>query len=199
MQQFLQAVNRNPCVVLNIDPANDNLQNNMFITEEDERDRDLILDMSEEVSNAGNVMNELGLGPNGALMYSMEYIDSHFDEILDEIIIPRVSKLENEHDWRCTYFLVDVPGQFEIFTHCKYLKNIVKKLGDALNVRFCSVQLIDAHHCTDSYKFIGSVLLALTTMLRLELPAVNLLSKMDLLAKAGPENMPFNLELMFLN
>ena len=129
MEQFLQAVNRNPCVELNIDPANDNLQNNMFITEEDERDRDLILDISEEVSNAGNVMNELGLGPNGALMYSMEYIDSHFDEILDEIIIPRVSKLENEHDWRCTYFLVDVPGQFEIFTHCKYLKNIVKKTG----------------------------------------------------------------------
>lgn len=40
---------------------------------------------------------------------------------------------------------------------------------------------LDAHHCLESSKFISAVLLSTTTMLRLELPTVNVLSKVDLL------------------
>ena len=54
------------------------------------------------------------------------------------------------------------------------------------------VHLIDAHHCTDAGKFISSVLLATTTMLRIQLPCVNVLSKIDLLEQFG--EVPFNLD-----
>lgn len=47
------------------------------------------------------------------------------------------------------------------------------------------VHLVDAHHCTDSSKFISVVLLSLSSMVRLELPHINVLSKMDLMQQYG--------------
>lgn len=44
---------------------------------------------------------------------------------------------------------------------------------------------MDAHHCTDSSKFISVVLLSLSSMVRLELPHINVLSKMDLMQQYG--------------
>ena len=51
---------------------------------------------------------------------------------------------------------------------------------------------MDAHHITDSYKFISVLLLSLSAMLRLGLPHVNVLSKIDLLKSYGP--LPFSLD-----
>ncbi len=47
------------------------------------------------------------------------------------------------------------------------------------------VHLVDAHYCTESSKFISAVLLSLSAMTRLELPHVNVLSKVDLIEKYG--------------
>ena len=58
--------------------------------------------------------------------------------------------------------------------------------------RLAAVQLVDAHLCTDAGKYMSALLLCLGTMLHLELPHVNLLSKMDLLPSYGP--LDFNLE-----
>ncbi|RHY35245.1 hypothetical protein DYB32_000304, partial [Aphanomyces invadans] len=55
-----------------------------------------------------------------------------------------------------------------------------------------AVHLVDAHHCTDSAKFISVVLLSLSSMVRLELPHINVLSKMDLIQQYG--QLTFNLE-----
>jgi GPN-loop GTPase len=54
-----------------------------------------------------------------------------------------------------------------------------------LDMRLAAVQLIDAHYCTDANKFISAALLGTTTLLRLELPTVNVLSKVDLLSRYG--------------
>jgi hypothetical protein len=48
-----------------------------------------------------------------------------------------------------------------------------------------AVHLVDASHCGDPAKFIAAALLSLTAMIRLELPHVNVLSKVDLLAQQG--------------
>jgi hypothetical protein len=55
-----------------------------------------------------------------------------------------------------------------------------------------AVHLVDAHHCSDSSLFISAVLLSLTTMIRLELPHINVLSKVDLIETRGP--LAFNLD-----
>ena len=54
------------------------------------------------------------------------------------------------------------------------------------------MQLVDAHLCTDAGKYLSALLLCLGTMLHLELPHINLLSKMDLLPQYGP--LDFNLD-----
>lgn len=47
------------------------------------------------------------------------------------------------------------------------------------------MHLADVHHCGDASKFVSVVLLSLTAMVRLELPHVNVLSKVDLVGGGG--------------
>ncbi|KAG0300490.1 GPN-loop GTPase 2, partial [Dissophora globulifera] len=56
----------------------------------------------------------------------------------------------------------------------------------------CCVHLVDSHYCTDAAKFISVLLLSLKTMLQLELPHVNVLSKIDLIETYG--RLPMSLD-----
>lgn len=58
--------------------------------------------------------------------------------------------------------------------------------------RLAAVHLIDAHLCTDPAKYISALLLSLSTMMHLELPHINLLSKIDLIEQYG--ELQFNLD-----
>ena len=53
------------------------------------------------------------------------------------------------------------------------------------NHRLTAVHLVDAHHCSDPAKFISVLLVTLSTMVQLEMPQVNLLSKIDLVEAYG--------------
>jgi hypothetical protein len=65
------------------------------------------------------------------------------------------------------------------------------------------VQLIDFQYCTDASKFISAALLGTTTLLRLELPAVSVLSKADLVMNTpndgqdNPSNMFLPMQVQF--
>ncbi len=48
-----------------------------------------------------------------------------------------------------------------------------------------AVNLVDAHYVADPAKFISVMLLSLTQMIQLELPAINVLSKVDLIEQYG--------------
>lgn len=52
--------------------------------------------------------------------------------------------------------------------------------------------LVDAHYITDPAKYISILLLALRSMLQLDLPHINVLSKIDVLRDYGP--LAFNLD-----
>ncbi|KAG8451271.1 hypothetical protein GDO86_003483 [Hymenochirus boettgeri] len=56
----------------------------------------------------------------------------------------------------------------------------------------CAVHLVDSHYCTDPAKFISVLCTSLSTMLHVELPHVNVLSKMDLIEQYG--RLAFNLD-----
>lgn len=83
------------------------------------------------------------------------------------------------------YFLFDCPGQVELFTLHESLKQIVHHLYNTLHYRLTAVHLVDAHLCSDPHKYISALVLSLSTMLHLELPHINVLSKMDLLRQYG--------------
>jgi hypothetical protein len=57
--------------------------------------------------------------------------------------------------------------------------------------QLAAVHLSDAHYIVDAPKFISVVLLALRAMMQLELPHINVLSKIDLLSSYG--ELPFDL------
>jgi len=155
--------------VVNLDPANEGSK------------YEAAVDIRELV-DAAEVMEQLSLGPNGAMLFCMEYLEKNFSW-LEEALAPLLAEQ--------TYLIFDLPGQVELYTSHDSLKNIVAKLQKA-DLRLCAVHLVDAHHCSNAANFISAALLSLTAMLQLELPHVNVLSKIDLIESMG--ELDFNLE-----
>ena len=170
MQQYLRLLGRDAWVV-NIDPANTAAG-----------EYETILDVGEEIVNLKEVMEKLELGPNGGLLYCMEYLEQHVDVLVERI---------RERSSGNTYLLLDFPGQVELYTHGTCVQKLLQVLIKRLDLRLCAVNLIDSTFCVDASKFLSATLVSTTTMLRLELPAVNVLSKVDLLV--GHE-LPFGIE-----
>ncbi|KAF4388755.1 hypothetical protein G4B88_019032 [Cannabis sativa] len=90
------------------------------------------------------------------------------------------------------YFLFDFPGQVELFFLHANAKNVITKLIKSLNLRLTAMHLVDAHLCSDPGKYVSALLLSLSTMLHMELPHINVLSKIDLIENYG--KLAFNLD-----
>ncbi len=135
-----------------------------------------------------SVMKETGLGPNGSTIYCMEYLEKNFDWLKDEIL-----ELErNTPGESYTYLIVDCPGQVELVTHHESLEKIIKRLKEELGFELCAVHLVDSNFCLEPSKFLSSIVLSISVMLRIALPHINVLSKLDLLEKSGA--LKFDLE-----
>ena len=79
-----------------------------------------------------------------------------------------------------TYYLVDCPGQLELYSHytiIKSLTNNLKKYG--LNI--VSVFCLDSTFMTERSKFVSGCVISLATMIQMELPHLTVLTKTDLI------------------
>jgi GTPase SAR1 family protein len=116
-------------------------------------------------------MDEMQLGPNGGLIYCFEFLMENLDFLTDP--------LEEVTD---DYLIVfDMPGQIELYTHVPILPNLVKTLmNGSLNIRMCATYLLEATFVVDRPKFFSGTLSAMSAMMMLEMPHLNILSKMDL-------------------
>ena len=56
---------------------------------------------------------------------------------------------------------------------------------DCCFLQLVAVHLVDSHYCSDPGKFISVLLTSLSTMVQLELPHINILSKVDLMEQYG--------------
>ncbi|CAH0549314.1 unnamed protein product [Brassicogethes aeneus] len=86
---------------------------------------------------------ELHFGPNGGLIFCIEYLLENSDWLRDRMG-------EHEDD----YILFDCPGQIELYTHLTAMKKLVKQLQD-WNFSICSVFLVDVQFMTDGAKFLS--------------------------------------------
>ncbi|XP_052149981.1 GPN-loop GTPase 3-like [Oryza glaberrima] len=125
-----------------------------------------------ELISLDDVMEELGMGPNGGLIYCMEHLEDNLDDWLDE-------QLEGYLD--DDYLVFDCPGQIELFTHVPVLRNFVEHLKRK-NFNVCAVYLLDSQFVSDVTKYISGCMASLSAMIQLELPHINILSKMDLVS-----------------
>lgn len=104
MQQLLGSIGRRVAVV-NLDPANEAMP------------YQCALDVAQLIT-LPDVMESLGLGPNGGLIYCMEYLEANSDWLQE-----RLAALRGH------YFLFDCPGQVELYTHHRALKNVLAQLA----------------------------------------------------------------------
>ena len=71
-------------------------------------------------------MSDYSLGPNGAMLYAMEYLEANFDWLEEGLMkLVRQTRAEGRGPG---YFVFDTPGQVELWTNHESLKNVVARL-----------------------------------------------------------------------
>ncbi|KAH8830806.1 GPN-loop GTPase [Flagelloscypha sp. PMI_526] len=115
-----------------------------------------------------DVMTELGYGPNGGLVYCFEYLQENMDWLEEQL-----------GGYDDDYLIIDCPGQIELYTHHPFLPFLVQHL-QRMGIRTCAAYLIDSQFMEDKNKFFSGVLSAMSAMVNLEIPWINVMSKMDL-------------------
>jgi len=140
--------------VLNLDPGVENLP---YTCDVDVRDYvDLI-----------SVMKQYDLGPNGAMIMASDLIASKIDELQRDV--------DNVNP---DYLIVDTPGQIELFAYRTSGPFFVQNF----NVEQKSaIFLHDGSLVTTPTNFVSMALLASSIKIRLNLPFVNVLTKIDLI------------------
>lgn len=129
------------------------------------------LDIKELIS-LEDVMEEMGLGPNGGLIYCFEFLMENLDFLTEGL-----DSLTEEY-----LIIFDMPGQIELYTHVPILPALARFLTRAgnLDIRLCAAYLLEATFVVDRAKFFAGTLSAMSAMVMLEVPHINILSKMDL-------------------
>lgn len=150
--------------VINLDPA----------AEEFQYDADLDI---KELISVDEVMEQLGYGPNGALVYCMEFLLQNIEWLKDAI----------EEYAEDDYIILDCPGQVELYSHLNLMHLLAKNLTMCGN-HCVGVYLLDALFILDPAKFISGCLLSLSCMMQLALPHINIITKCDIADKAEIEN-----------
>lgn len=119
-----------------------------------------------------DVMEELKLGPNGGLVYCFEYLLENLDWLEDQL-----GSFEDD------YLIIDCPGQIELYTHTPLVQRILSYLSISHNFRLCQLYLLESHFVDDVGKYFAGTLSAMSAMINLEVPWINVLSKMDLVER----------------
>ncbi|KAI1455998.1 GPN-loop GTPase [Annulohypoxylon moriforme] len=117
-------------------------------------------------------MEEMNLGPNGGLIYCFEFLMENLDFLTESL-----DSLTEEY-----LIIFDMPGQIELYTHVPILPALTKFLtrSGSLDIRLCAAYLLEATFVVERAKFFAGTLSAMSAMIMLEIPHINILSKMDL-------------------
>ncbi|KAH6630831.1 GPN-loop GTPase [Chaetomium sp. MPI-SDFR-AT-0129] len=152
-------LNRRSAFYVNLDPAAEHFEH--------QPDLDI-----KDLISLEDVMEELQLGPNGGLIYCFEFLMENLDFLSEAL-----DSLTEEY-----LIIFDMPGQIELYTHIPVLPTLVKFLTQpgALDIRLCAAYLLEASFVVDRAKYFAGSLSAMSAMVMLEVPHLNILSKMDL-------------------
>ena len=143
-------------ITINLDPGADKLA------------YDADIDIREWIS-LGEVMEKYSLGPNGAQVVAADLMAMNIHKLTSVL-----------SGYRTKYVLIDTPGQLELFAFRESSNMIVEALGKD---RSMIAYLSDPMLCRRPNGFVSSMMLSALVQFRLQLPMINLLSKMDTLSE----------------
>jgi GTPase SAR1 family protein len=110
LQQFLEQLKRTHALI-NLDPANENMEYKVdYFKSNFQCDIDI-----QGLITLNEIMDKLQLGPNGAMIYAMEFLEENIN-YLEEKILERKD---------CKYFIFDLPGQVELYSNHESLKKVL--------------------------------------------------------------------------
>ncbi|AAK39853.1 ATP(GTP)-binding protein (nucleomorph) [Guillardia theta] len=142
--------------IINLDPASKNLN---YIPNIDIRD----------TVDYKKVMRIYNLGPNGAIMASLNLFSTRFDQI-QKIIKKNSSKIE--------FIIIDTPGQLEVFTW--------SASGSIITECFLSnspvliLYVIDLSKILNPINFTTNILYSCSTLYKTKIPSLTLVNKIDI-------------------
>ncbi len=114
-----------------------------------------------------DVMSEYGLGPNGAQIACADMM---------ALNAPDLREVMDTYEGH--YFLMDTPGQIELFAFRRSSRELVSTLGASESLM---VYLFDPILSKQPTGFVSLLLMAVTTQVRFDMPYLPVLSKSDLL------------------
>ena len=133
-------------------------------------------------------MTQYGLGPNGAIMTSLNLFSTKFDQVLSLI-----EKRSPDHD----HVIFDTPGQIEVFTWSASGSIITETLASTIPTvslfpttfanRFVFqviLYVMDVAKCTSPVTFMSNMMYACSILYKPELPFVLVLNKSDIVNHA---------------
>jgi len=88
------------------------------------------------------------------------------------------------------YLVIDCPGQIELYTHFPVVAQFISLMQQQFGFRVCATYLLDSHFMDDKPKYFAGVLSAMSTMINLDIPHLNIMTKMDLVYGANEKEGP---------
>jgi GTPase SAR1 family protein len=120
--------------------------------------------------NYKEVMKQYSLGPNGAIMTSLNLFSTKFNQIID--LIEKRSK-------DCKYVIIDTPGQIEVFTWSASGSIITEALASSFPTIICYV--MDTSRSVNPVTFMSNMLYACSILYKSKLPFVIVMNKNDII------------------
>ena len=117
------------------------------------------------------VMENYSLGPNGAILTSLNLFTTKFDQVLD-LIDAKKSKLD--------YLLVDTPGQIEIFTWSASGAIITDTISASYPTAV--LYIIDTPRSVSPTTFMSNMLYACSILYKTKLPFILCFNKTDVVS-----------------
>lgn len=117
-----------------------------------------------------DIMKKYQLGPNGAIMTSLNLFSTRFDQVLQYV---------DKSSSKCKYVILDTPGQIEVFTWSASGMIIT----DALSATYPTVvvYVMDTVKCEKPASFMSNMLYACSILYKTKLPFIAVLNKTDVL------------------
>ncbi|XP_025409344.1 GPN-loop GTPase 1 [Sipha flava] len=157
LDSYLKQFKRSPYLV-NLDPACKNMPYKPNI------------DIRDSVKYK-QVMKRYGLGPNGAIVTSLNLYSTKFNQLLD--LLGKVH-VENTHD----VAIIDTPGQIEVFTWSASGQILTECLASTFPT--VVVYVMDLERSTSPITFMSNMLYACSVLYKTKLPFIVVLNKSDI-------------------
>jgi len=121
------------------------------------------------------VMDEYNLGPNGAQVTSSDMMYLHIDDIRETL-----------DGFRTDYFLVDTPGQIELFAYREPTQDLIRCISSGKSI---VIYLFEPILASTPAGLVSQLSLAATVKYKLGMPFIQVLNKIDLLDEEDRERM----------